>query len=47
VSPDYGPRNNAFNGIIKGVQLAIAEDGKSADRLVDAQHAIEVAMARQ
>ena len=23
VSPDYGPRGNAFNGRVKGVQLAI------------------------
>jgi arylsulfatase len=47
VSPDYGPRDNAFNGVIKGVQLAIAEDGKAADHLVDPDHALEVAMARQ
>ena len=26
VSPDYGPHGNAFNGKVKGVQLAIAED---------------------
>ena len=25
VSPDYGSRGNAFNGTVKGVQLAIAE----------------------
>jgi hypothetical protein len=24
VSPDYGPRNNTFNGVVKAVQLAIA-----------------------
>jgi arylsulfatase len=47
VSQDYGPRNNAFNGVIKGIQLAIAEDAKAADHLVAPEKAIAVAMARQ
>ena len=47
VSPDYGPRGNEFNGVIKGVQLAIAEDAKAADHLVTPEHAIAIAMARQ
>jgi arylsulfatase len=47
VSEDYGPRNNAFNGIVKGVQLAIAEDAEAADHLVLTEHAMAVAMARQ
>jgi len=25
VSEDYGPRGNAFNGVVKGAQLSIAE----------------------
>ena len=25
MSPDYGPTGNAFNGVVKGVQLAIAD----------------------
>ena len=37
VSPDYGPRGNAFNGQVKGVQLAIAEAAEQADHLVDPQ----------
>jgi arylsulfatase A-like enzyme len=47
VSEDYGPRGNAFNGLIKGVQVAIAEDAKAADHLVTPEQAMAVAMARQ
>ena len=47
VSPDYGPHGNAFNGRVKGVQLAIAEAAESTDHLVDPEAAIRVAMARQ
>jgi arylsulfatase len=47
VSQDYGPRNNAFNGVIKGIQLAIADDRRAADHLIDPKHALEVALARQ
>ncbi len=47
VSPDYGPQGNAFNGEIKGVQLAIAEAAESVDHLVKAEDAIRIAMARQ
>lgn len=47
VSPDYGPRGNAFNGVVRGVQLAIADDAAAADHLVHPEHALAVAMARQ
>ncbi|RWP70772.1 arylsulfatase [Mesorhizobium sp.] len=47
VSPDYGPRGNAFNGVIKGVQLAIGEDAEHADHHVSPEEALRVAMARQ
>ncbi len=47
VSLDYGSRGNEFNGVIKGVQLAIAEDAVSLDHLVNAEDAIRIAMARQ
>jgi arylsulfatase len=47
VSADYGPTGNAFNGRIKGVQLAIAEDAESVDHLVKSEDAIRIAMARQ
>jgi arylsulfatase len=47
VSPDYGARGNEFNGVVKGVQLAIAEDAESVDHLVSPEDAIRIAMARQ
>jgi arylsulfatase len=47
VSQDYGPRGNEFNGVIKGVQLAIADDARAADHRVTPEHAMAVAMARQ
>jgi arylsulfatase A-like enzyme len=47
VSPDYGSRGNEFSGHIKGVQLAIADDARSADHLVSPHEAVRIAMARQ
>jgi arylsulfatase A-like enzyme len=47
VSPDYGPQGNAFNGEVRGVQLAIADAAESADHKVDPALAIHLAMARQ
>jgi hypothetical protein len=47
VSSEYGSENNGFNGKVKGVQLAIAEGAESVDHLVDPEHALRMAMARQ
>jgi arylsulfatase len=47
VSPDYGSVGNAFNGIVKGVQLAIQEAAEAADHLVSPEDALRIAMARQ
>jgi arylsulfatase A-like enzyme len=47
VSPDYGPQGNAFNGQIKGIQLAIAEAAESVDHQIKPEDAIRIAMARQ
>ena len=47
VSQDYGSRGNAFNGRVKGVQLAIADAAENADHLVSPEEAIRIAMARQ
>jgi hypothetical protein len=47
VSSDYGPTGNAFNGTVKGVQLAIKEDANMVDHKVTPEQALEVAMARQ
>lgn len=47
VSPDYGPRGNAFNGTVRGIQLAIADIAEEADHMVAPEEAVRVAMARQ
>jgi hypothetical protein len=47
VSPDYGPQGKAFNGRIRGVQLAIAEAAEHLDHLVSPEEAVRIAMARQ
>ena len=47
VSPDYGPRGNAFNGEVKGVQLSIVDDPSNSDRLVKPEEAIRAALGRQ
>jgi len=47
VSPDYGPRGNAFSGRVKGVQLAIADAAENSDHLVSPEEAVRIAMARQ
>jgi hypothetical protein len=45
VSPDYGSRDNGFNGTVKGAQLSIAED--DGKHQVDPKEAIRIALARQ
>jgi hypothetical protein len=47
VSPDYGSQGNAFNGRVKGVQLAIADAAESADHRIDPAVVVHLAMARQ
>jgi hypothetical protein len=42
-----GSRGNAFNGRVKGVQLAIAVAAENSDHLVSPEDAIRIAMARQ
>jgi arylsulfatase len=44
-SPDYGPRDNAFNGDIAWVQIDLGDD--SHDHLVTAEDCFRLAMARQ
>jgi arylsulfatase len=47
VSPDYGPRGNAFNGTIKWVQIDIDAAAKDVDHLIGAEERFQLAMARQ
>jgi arylsulfatase len=43
VSPDYGPKDNAFNGRVKGVQLAISDAAESVDHLISPEDAMRSA----
>jgi hypothetical protein len=47
VSEDYGPQGNAFNGQVKGVQIAIDKAAEAAEHKVSPEDAVRVAMARQ
>ncbi|SOJ52522.1 Arylsulfatase [Mycobacterium simulans] len=47
VSPDYSPGKNAFNGRVKGVQLAIAEAADAEGHMVAPEDAVRIALARQ
>ena len=47
VSQDYGARGNEFNGVVKGVQIAIAKAAESETHMVSPEEALRVAMARQ
>ncbi len=47
VSPDYGPQGNAFTGVVKGVEIAIADAAENSDHLVSPHDAVRIALARQ
>jgi arylsulfatase len=47
VSPDYGHHGNAFNGTVRGVELAIAKGAESLDHLVKPEDALRIAMSVQ
>jgi arylsulfatase len=47
VSPDYGPRDNEFNGKVNWVQIDIDAAAKDVDHLIGAEERFQLAMARQ
>jgi len=47
VSPDYGPRGNAFTGKVHWVQIDIDAAAKDVDHMVSAEERFQLAMARQ
>jgi len=47
VSDDYGPKESAFNGRVKWVQIDLGEDAQDADHLITPEERLRVAMARQ
>jgi arylsulfatase len=47
VSPDYGPRDNAFNSKVKWVQIDIDAATKDVDHMIGADERFQLAVARQ
>jgi arylsulfatase len=47
VSPDYGPRDNAFSGKVNWVQIDVDAAAKDVDHMIGAEERFQVAMARQ
>lgn len=47
VSPEYGPRGNAFNGAVRGVEIDLAEAAEDANHYLDPQERVRIALARQ
>jgi arylsulfatase len=47
VSPDYGPRGNAFSGKVTWVQIDVDAAAKDLDHMIGAEERYMVAMARQ
>ena len=47
VSPDYGPKDNAFNGTVNWVQIDIDQAAEDLDHLITPEERYKVAMARQ
>jgi arylsulfatase len=47
VSPDYGWKDNSFNGTIKGVVLQIGEGVENSDHMVTPEQVLAAAMGRQ
>jgi hypothetical protein len=47
VSDDYGPKDSAFTGRVRWVQIDLGEDAEDADHLISPEERWHIAMARQ
>jgi hypothetical protein len=47
VSDDYGPKDSAFTGRVRWVQIDLGEDAEDADHLITPEERLRIAMARQ
>ncbi len=47
VSPDYGPRDNAFTGAVNWVRIDVDAAAQDADHLIGADERFQLAVARQ
>jgi arylsulfatase len=47
VSDDYGPKDSAFTGRIRWIQIDLGKDAEDADHLITPEERLRVAMSRQ
>ena len=47
VSPDYGPRGNAFNGEVNWVEIDVDKDALDNDHFLTGEEKFRIAMAVQ
>jgi arylsulfatase A-like enzyme len=47
VSDDYGPKDSAFTGRVRWVEIDLGEDAEDADHLITPEERLRIAMARQ
>ena len=47
VTPEYGPHDNGFTGIVNWVQIDVAEAAEDLDHLISPEERVRIAMARQ
>jgi hypothetical protein len=47
VSPDYGPRGNAFNGQVNWVEMDVDKEALDQDHFLTGEERLHIAMARQ
>ena len=47
VSDDYGPKDSAFTGRVRWVQIDLDEDAEDVDHLISSEERLRIAMARQ
>ena len=47
VSDDYGPKDSAFTGRVRWVEIDLGEDAQDADHLITPEERLRIAMARQ
>jgi arylsulfatase len=47
VSDDYGPKDSAFTGRVRWVQIDLGEDAEDHDHLISPEERLRIAMARQ
>ncbi|HEX5914799.1 MAG TPA: hypothetical protein VFY54_16890, partial [Rubrobacter sp.] len=47
VSDDYGPKDSAFTGRVRWVQIDLDEDAEDADNLISPEERLRIAMAQQ